>query len=88
MNRFIRSAFFPLIVIVLLVWLATTELIPKGKSTQAVTYSQLRADIVAAPASYSNVDFNPDKRSITAEIVKTGKKITAWVAIQREGTTV
>ena len=29
MNRFFRSAFFPLVVIVLLVWLASQTLIPK-----------------------------------------------------------
>ena len=29
-NRFFRSAFFPLIVIVLLVWLASQTLIPKA----------------------------------------------------------
>ena len=34
MNRFFRSAFFPLIVIVLLVWLASQTLIPKNHHTR------------------------------------------------------
>jgi hypothetical protein len=33
-NRFFRSAFFPLIVIVLLVWLASQTLIPKNHHTR------------------------------------------------------
>ena len=33
-NRFFRSAFFPLIVIVLLVWLASQTLIPKSEQTR------------------------------------------------------
>ena len=34
MNRFFRSAFFPLIVIVLLVWLASQTLIPKSNNAR------------------------------------------------------
>ena len=46
MNRFFRSAFFPLIVIVLLVWLASQTLIPKHNNTRpGVTYSSLRKEI-------------------------------------------
>ena len=40
MNRFFRSALFPLFVIVLLVYLASQTLIPHGKSTQKLTLSQ------------------------------------------------
>ena len=39
MNRFFRSALFPLIVIVLLVYLASQTLIPHGKSSVKATYS-------------------------------------------------
>ena len=51
MNRFFRSAFFPLIVIVLLVWLASQTLIPKSsKSDKGITtYSQLENAISAHP---------------------------------------
>ncbi len=42
MNRFFRSALFPLIVIVLLVWLASQTLIPRRDDADKFTYS--RAD--------------------------------------------
>ena len=41
MTRFFRSALFPLIVIVLLVYLASQTLIPQQKSAKKVTYSDL-----------------------------------------------
>ena len=41
MNRFFRSALFPLIVIVLLVYLASQTLIPHSKNTEKKTYSDL-----------------------------------------------
>ena len=41
MTRFFRSALFPLIVIVLLVYLASQTLIPQQKSAKKVTYSEL-----------------------------------------------
>src|SRR3972149_6742790 len=41
MNRFFRSALFPLIVIVLLVYLASLTLIPRRAAEKKVTYSQL-----------------------------------------------
>ena len=40
MNRFFRSAFFPLLVIVLLVWLASQTLIPKSSSAHKLTTSR------------------------------------------------
>ena len=45
MNRFLRSAFFPLIVIVVLVWLASQTLIHTGSTTQKRTTSQAIADV-------------------------------------------
>src|SRR3954462_11613866 len=66
MNRFFRSAFFPLIVIVLLVWLASQTLIPKKSHSQKMTYSALKADIDAHPDRYADVLFNPSKRAATA----------------------
>ena len=40
MNRFFRSALFPLIVIVLLVYLASQTLLPKSKAPEKATLSQ------------------------------------------------
>jgi cell division protease FtsH len=65
-NRFFRSAFFPLIVIVLLVWLASQTLIPKHGHTAQKTYYQLQTSIRQDPSSFEEVVFNPGKRSITA----------------------
>ncbi len=45
MNRFFRSALFPLIVIVLLVYLASQTLIPRGEAEKKLTYSQLRSQV-------------------------------------------
>jgi cell division protease FtsH len=69
-NRFFRSAFFPLIVIVLLVWLASQTLIPKSShALKGVTYSQLQTKIAADPSAIKQVEFNPGKRAITATLV-------------------
>ena len=66
MNRFFRSAFFPLIVIVLLVWLASQTLMAKKSHTAPATYSSLQALIRQSPQDFKEVVFNPGKRSITA----------------------
>ena len=65
MNRFFRSAFFPLIVIVLLVWLASQTLIPKHNNTRpGVTYSSLRQMIQQSPEDVQKIEFTPGKRQI------------------------
>jgi cell division protease FtsH len=76
-NRFLRSAFFPLIVIVLLVWLASQTLIPKGKVAEKVTYSQLKGMVRTNPEEFSKdspIVFNPNKRSITATTITNGEE--------------
>jgi len=74
-NRFFRSALFPLVVIVLLVWLASQTLIPHGKSAEKATFSDF---ISAAKAGTVNkVEFTPSKRSITyINTAEDDKKIT------------
>jgi cell division protease FtsH len=65
MNRFFRSAFFPLIVIVLLVWLASQTLIPKSNHTRpGVTYSSLQQEIKQSPQDIQKIVFTPSKRQI------------------------
>ena len=71
MNRFFRSALFPLFVIVLLVYLASQTLIPHGKNTQKVTYSEFRQDINAGQVG--SAEFNPSKRQISGKL-RDGKK--------------
>ncbi|MET0938093.1 MAG: ATP-dependent metallopeptidase FtsH/Yme1/Tma family protein, partial [Gaiellaceae bacterium] len=67
MNRFFRSALFPLIVIVLLVYLASQTLIPDQKAAKKVTYSDLIQRVQKDPESIELVVFNPRKQQITAE---------------------
>jgi cell division protease FtsH len=74
-NRFFRSALFPLVVIVLLVWLASQTLIPHSKSEKKVTYSEFIQH--AQQGDVDNVLFNPSKRSISFIIPSDqGKKAT------------
>jgi cell division protease FtsH len=67
-NRFFRSAFFPLIVIVLLVWLASQTLIPKSHHTKKETYYELVQDVKRNPTDFQKVVFSPSKRGITATL--------------------
>ena len=75
MNRFFRSALFPLIVIVLLVYLASQTLIPKSKAPRKVTYSELIQKAQDCGSScVQEVIFSPSKRQITAQIIGQDKK--------------
>jgi cell division protease FtsH len=65
-NRFFRSALFPLVVIVLLVWLASQTLIPHSKSEKKITYSEFIGK--AENGDVSNVVINPGKKSISFTI--------------------
>ena len=78
MNRFFRSAFFPLIVIVLLVWLASQTLIPKHSHAykNIQTYSQLKDAVKQDPGQFSEIVFNPSRRAITAKITNPAATVT------------
>ena len=67
MNRFFRSALFPLVVIVLLVYLASQTLIPKHDSGAKVTLSQLRGDVKTGDVE--KAVFNPRSQEIVATLV-------------------
>jgi cell division protease FtsH len=74
LNRFFRSALFPLIVIVLLVFLASRTLLPGGSNdTQKLTYSQLIAKVETDPTSIKSVLFVPKSREIQAELTDGSK---------------
>ncbi len=75
MNRFFRSALFPLVIIAALVWLAITTLGHGGSSTQSMTFSQLYSKAQNNPAQISLVTFDPSKQEVTAEVGK-----ATWVA--------
>ena len=68
MNRLFRSAFFPLIVIVLLVWLASQTLMSRratpSRGSRPTRSSRTRSRV--GKPKFEDVVFNPSKRSITA----------------------
>ncbi len=72
MNRFFRSALFPLVVIVLLVYLASQTLMPRRDSGQDLTYSQLIQQ--TKQGNVSEVTFSPNRQSITA-VLDSGQKV-------------
>jgi cell division protease FtsH len=71
MNRFFRSALFPLIVIVLLVYLASQTLMD-NKPKEKVTYSQLQAQVKNDPESIKEIVANPNKQQLSVEYVGQG----------------
>ncbi|TMK79791.1 MAG: ATP-dependent metallopeptidase FtsH/Yme1/Tma family protein [Actinobacteria bacterium] len=73
MNRFFRSALFPLIVIVLLVYLASQTILGGQKNEKKVTYSELQQQVRTDPESIREVVFAPSGKTITAQL-RDGKK--------------
>jgi cell division protease FtsH len=71
MNRFFRSALFPLIVIVLLVYLASQTLMG-GEPKEKVTYSQLQQRVENEPKTFKEIVANPSKQELTVELQPTG----------------
>jgi cell division protease FtsH len=67
-SRFFRSALFPLIVIVLLVYLASQTLLPRSDEAKKMTYSQLITAVEQQPNSVQDLVFNPKGRSIEAKV--------------------
>ncbi|MEO8290654.1 MAG: ATP-dependent metallopeptidase FtsH/Yme1/Tma family protein, partial [Gaiellaceae bacterium] len=75
MSRFFRSALFPLIVIVLLVYLASQTLLPsRSNDTQKMTYSQLISLVGDNPRAIESIVFAPKGRQIQATLTS-GKKV-------------
>ncbi|HEY7195565.1 MAG TPA: ATP-dependent zinc metalloprotease FtsH [Gaiellaceae bacterium] len=75
MSRFFRSALFPLIVIVLVVYLASQTLLPNRGESQKIAYGQLIQDVQDGTKQVSQVVFNPKDRSIEALV--DGTKVKA-----------
>ncbi len=71
-NRFFRSALFPLVVIVLLVYLASQTLMPRRDNGQNITYSELIQQ--TKQGNVSEVTFTPTRQSITA-VLDSGQKV-------------
>ena len=73
MNRFFRSALFPLIIIVLLVYLASQTLLPGRSQQTKLTYSQLIQKV--KDGDVDQVEFNPNRQQITANLTTEGTKV-------------
>ncbi|MBA2614994.1 MAG: ATP-dependent zinc metalloprotease FtsH, partial [Actinobacteria bacterium] len=71
MSRFFRSALFPLILIVLLVYLASQTLLPNRDERQKIAYSELIARVDEDPTAVRELVFTPKSRSIEAKIGST-----------------
>ncbi len=67
MNRFFRSALFPLVIIAALVWLALQTLGGHGQKTEKSTTSEVIQLIQKDPGSIKNVVINPNKNEFTVE---------------------
>jgi cell division protease FtsH len=71
-NRFFRSALFPLIIIVVLVYLASQTLLPGRSEQQKISYSQLIERV--EQGAVNEVLFTPNRQQITATLVE-GEKV-------------
>jgi cell division protease FtsH len=67
-NRFFRSALFPLIIIVVLAYLAMQTLTGNEKKAEKQTYSQLIQRVQDNPSTIKEVVFDPRKQQITATL--------------------
>ncbi|HEY5694035.1 MAG TPA: ATP-dependent zinc metalloprotease FtsH [Gaiellaceae bacterium] len=68
MNRFFRSALFPLVIIAALVWLALQTLGHHGKPAAAIQTSQFIQAIKDPTATVQNVVIDPNKQSMSATV--------------------
>ena len=71
MNRFFRSALFPLVIIAALVWLALQTLGGHGGKTTRMTYSQvIQQARTCGNSCIEGVTFDPNKRSIKVKFTQ------------------
>src|SRR5262245_52967867 len=66
MNRFFRSGLLPLILIVLVVYLASTQLMSSGKNEKKFTLSQFQTQVEGGQVE--SAVFNPNKQSISFKL--------------------
>ena len=82
MNRFFRSALFPLVIIAALVWLAITTLGGTKGDTVSATTSEFIQDVKSGQIDTSKnpVTIDPNKQSITATLKGSGANVTVHYA--------
>ena len=79
MNRFFRSALFPLIIIAALVWLALQTLGNHGAKQVKMTLSDLITTVETQPKTIEGVTFVPSKQEIDTTL-QSGKKVVVHYA--------
>jgi cell division protease FtsH len=72
-NRFLRSALFPVVVITLIVWLGTQTLMHSHSKTKQETLSTLYTQVATEPGTIKSVLFVPNKQQIEVQL-ETGQK--------------
>jgi cell division protease FtsH len=78
-NRFLRSALFPVVVITLIVWLGTQTLMGHRHSTKRETLSSLYTRVDQEPATIKEVVFNPNKHQAQVQLLD-GSKFNVYYA--------
>ena len=68
MNRFFRSALFPLVIIAALVWLALQTLGGHSQKTTTHTTSQFITDVQNSPTTIKDVVIDPNKRKFNVNL--------------------
>ena len=86
MNRFFRSALFPLIIIAALVWLALQTLGSHGTKQTKQTYSELLQTAITQPRQIQSVTFVPTKQEIDAVMAGGTKVVVHYASDQDEHT--
>ncbi len=84
MNRFFRSALFPLIIIAALVWLALQTLGSHGAKQVKMTYSDLYNQVLSTPNSIEGVTFVPSKQEIDTTLQSGKKVVVHWPTPQAQ----
>src|SRR3982750_3479081 len=74
LNRFFRSALFPLIIIAALVWLALQTLGGGGAKTTAWTTSRAYDQIRNHPEQVTSVTVDPNKQSLQLSVDEGGQE--------------
>jgi ATP-dependent metalloprotease FtsH len=83
-NRFLRSALFPVVVITLIVWLGTQTLMGHRKTAKKETTSDLYALVESQPQSIKEVVFVPNKHQAQVTLTDNSRFNVYWASDQAQ----
>ncbi|MFL5965012.1 MAG: ATP-dependent zinc metalloprotease FtsH [Gaiellaceae bacterium] len=84
MNRFFRSALFPLVIIAALVWLALQTLGGHGQKSASRTTSQFISQIKSDPTGINSVVIDPNKHKFNVKLQDNSKYSVHYASDQAE----